>query len=214
MPPAEAADPWSEVWDAYEARQAGLRPPPALLPPAPRRSEAVARPAPRRRRRLMALAACLAFGLAGFSGPARPLLGMAGLALWPDVPALLGGLDLPSNLPAPSLTLPPMPPLQAIGGREAERYLASLAGEVTEGWRDPEALRRMMLARQGLPPVRNAALRPLEAVRRLRPLGWGAVRLEIGPAQGPGGLGLDLAWEAGGWRVTRLQLLDPPDGQV
>ena len=161
---------------------------------------------PRRRGRLL-LAGGLALGAIGLSGPAQPLLGMAGLALWRDAPALLRRLDLPSGLPPPSLAT-----TSASGGVEAERYLAGLTGAVMEGWGDPVALRRMVQARQALPPLRDGALRPLEAVRRLRPLGWGRVRVEIGPAQGPGGLGFDLAWHAGGWRVTRLQLLDPPEG--
>ncbi|HWL82570.1 MAG TPA: hypothetical protein VNR89_16605 [Roseomonas sp.] len=209
MPSARVDDPWSEVWDAYEARQAAAHP-----APDPSLPEAVTRPAPsgwRGPRRLM-VAGCLALGALGLSGPAQPALSMAGLALWPDVPSLLGRLDLSSALSAP----PPAPRSfsgsVAAGNAEAGRYLAGLAAAVAEGWSDPAALRRMVLARQDLPPQRDAALRPLEAVRSLRPLGWGRMWVEIGPARGPGALGLDLAWQAGGWRVTRLQLLDPPDG--
>ncbi|HWX46792.1 MAG TPA: hypothetical protein VNZ61_01895 [Roseomonas sp.] len=207
MPAARAADSWDEVWGAYEARQSATQPP-APKPAATEAAPPPARPASRRRQGLVVLA-LLVLTASSLSAPARPLLGMARLALAPDVPALLAGLELRPEAVALPQALSRGSAPEAGEGPAVEHFLGVISGALAEGWRDPEALRRMLLARQGLPVVPGATLRPLEAVRSVRPLGWAAVRLEIGPPDGPAGLQLDLAWQGGAWHLHRLEVLEP-----
>jgi len=208
MPAARAADSWDEVWGAYEARQAATEPL-ALEPSVTEAAPPPARLASRRRQGLAVLA-LLALAGTSLSVPLRPLLGMARLALAPDVPALLAGLELRPEAVALSQALSRGSAPEAGEGPAVEHFLGVISGALAEGWRDPEALRRMLLARQGLPALPGAALRPLEAVQSVRPLGWAAVRLEIGPSDGPAGLRLDLAWQGGAWHLHRLEMLEPP----
>jgi len=206
----DARDAWDEAWEAYEARRSESAPA-ARFPP-----EASTRQRPAIHQPLGGWLRAIALLILGFAlgSLAQPLVAMAGLLLWRDGAGLVTAIELRSDAVA---VPPPMrrpTALAVLGGDEAGHFLAGLAGTVSEGWRDPAALRRVILARRDVPAVRGPALQPLERVRGLHALGWGVVRLEVGPAYRPGGLGLDLAWRGGTWQVTRLALLEasPPPG--
>lgn len=206
MAKPEPSDSWDEAWEAYEARLSGsgpaARPMPVALALPPSAAHC-------RMRRLLKAVALVALGFA-LGSMAQPLVAMAGLLLWRDGARLVNVLELRPDTIAVPPAMPRPASLAVIGTDEAGRFLAGMAEAVSDGWRDPVALRRMILARRDMPAVRGAALQPLEQLRGLHPLGWGSIRLEVGPAFRPGGLGLELAWWGGGWQVTRLALLDPP----
>jgi len=206
MAKPEPRDAWDEAWAAYEARRSG-----GLPPPTPFLHEVAAHPPSAAHGRLRGLLQAIGLLILGFAlgSLAQPLVAMAGL-LWRDTAGLVTALELRSD----TIALPPSMPrpasLAVIGADEAGHFLAGLAGAVSDGWRDPVALRRMLLARRDVPAVRDPVLQPLERLRGVHLLGWGVMRLEVGPAFRPGGLGLDLAWRGGAWQVTRLALLQPP----
>ncbi|MBO1073170.1 hypothetical protein [Roseomonas marmotae] len=194
------SDPWDDVWDAYEARQA---------PPAPAVMASASGGAPNRRGWLRAIAMTAVFGLGCAAGSAWPLMSLYALVLRQDAPALLRQLDLAPAREGLRLALRDHAGLSArapAGGME--RLLAGMADEMADALARPGALRQVMLARQETSwPRRDPAAPPLQ---RLRPAGWGGTSLEWGPAEGQGGFGLDLVRGPEGWRVAAVRLLDAP----
>lgn len=222
MASPSATDNWDAVWDAYDAQQAEGRAPAAGRPSlndaqilelfgspeaewagdVVERPEALVAAAPPRRRggALVLAALLLALGLAA-AGPGRPVLAMGLVWLRQDPAALLAEIRTGAAVRLP------LPAAHAAGGSGA--YLADLAAEIQAGWREPEALRRMVGARQRPHRfLRDPALARLERLRLLRPLDWSSMAVEIGPFDGEGGLALDLAWEGGGWRLARIAPLE------
>jgi hypothetical protein len=213
-------DPWDDIWDQYEARL-----PPAALAERPGPLEAdpphtapeEARPAPRRRRLALLAGLFAALGLASVAEALQPSLELAGALLRQDAPGLLAQVVMQPASPAlqeelrrqAGLPRTDQPRTSMPDG--AQRFLGGLAEQVAAGWADPGAVRQVLLAR--LAPgaeVRDPAMPPLERLRNLRPQGWGGLRLDIGPSEGSGGFGLNLAWREGAWRATEIALLDEP----
>lgn len=198
--PWEAAS-WDQVWAEYDAGQAraAAGPNPATMAAA----------APRRRRGRLALALVAALGCAGLgllaAAPVQAAAQLATLLLRQEVAPLLAQLD--HAAPRPPLSAPAAP---ALGGA-ADAYLAMLAGELQQGWRDEAALRHALAARrQAADGPGDATLRPVARWAGWEMTGWSSLRLLLAPEQGPQGaapgLGLDLAWRGGAWRVTAVSL--------
>jgi hypothetical protein len=205
-----SVDPWDEVWDAYEARGAVL----TQAPPLPRPAGGAAPPV--RRRWLPSLLTAAVFGLGCAAGSAWPVLGLYTLVMRQDLPALLRQIDLSparDGLRQALLRHAGLSPgigETAAGG--AGRLLAGMAAEMAEDLSAPGALGELVLARREGPwPHRDPAVPPLQ---RLSPLGWNTTGVALGPAEGQGGFGLELAWENGVWRAVAVQLLDPPAGAM
>ncbi|WP_419896300.1 hypothetical protein [Roseomonas sp. USHLN139] len=195
-----AADCWDEVWDAYEARNRPSASPESVPDPIH------AGPARRTGRpgRIAALLLLLPLlGLLLLAGPARPVAAFAGLVLNNSPAELLAGLPL-----APGFRIAAEPRRAAPEGGDASRYMAMLSEELSAGWQDPEALRRVVEARQAPAPLlRDATVVPLERLRQRQLTGLYSARLELAPREGAGSLGLDLAWRDGAWRVIRMAWL-------
>ncbi|ONG55683.1 hypothetical protein BKE38_08855 [Pseudoroseomonas deserti] len=195
---ATTADSWNEVWDAYEARSHIAVVPESHDEPA----TAAGRCAPRRWSRVFAAVMALpVLGALLLAGPARPLAAFAGLVLNHAPLELLAQLPLEPGVqvaaPAASHAAPQ--------GGSASRYMAMLAEELSAGWQDPEALKRVVEARQTPAPLlRDATVVPLDRLRQMQITGLHSARLELAPREGAGSLGLDLAWRDGAWRVVRM----------
>jgi hypothetical protein len=218
-------DPWDDIWDQYEARlpAAAMAEGPGSLAADPAHAATEeARPVPRRRRLALLAGLLAALGLASVAEALQPSLELAGALLRQDAPGLLAQVVMQPASPALQEELRRQAGLprtdQARTGQPrtgipdgAQRFLGGLAEQVAAGWADPGAVRQVLLAR--LAPgaeVRDPAMPPLERLRNLRPQGWGGLRLDIGPSEGTGGFGLNLAWREGAWRATEIALLDEP----
>ncbi|MDQ1080058.1 hypothetical protein QE401_002584 [Pseudoroseomonas cervicalis] len=203
-PGRNQADPdqasWDQVWADYDAGQAPAAPRPAA-PATARR--------PRRARLALALLAVLAgAGLcAAALTPVTAAVQLAGMLLRQDVAPLLAQLDQAAPR-APQAA----PALPALGGT-ADAYLAMLSGEMQRGWQDAAALRQAVaVRRQAAPGLSDAVLRPVARWEGWQMTGWSSLRLALAPqpamaGQPAGaGLGLELAWQDGAWRVTTVSL--------
>ncbi|MGY4803348.1 hypothetical protein [Teichococcus aerofrigidensis] len=220
-------DSWDEVWQAYDVGRATLAAPRLsdaaildLLGPSDadvlEADEALARrmsvtgppPAAHPGLRLGCWLMLLlgAMGLGVLAAPRlEPALAIAQLWLRPDVGTLLETLQASPG----QFAARPMPAIAASRPGGAGRYLDMLAQDLRSGWSDPEAMRRLIVARQSGPGwLRDPALPALERIHSIAATGWSSVRLEIGPANGRGGLSLDLDRRAGAWQVARFALLD------
>lgn len=182
------ADPWDEVWDAYEARGAATGPTP-LPSPQP------ARPG-RRRGWLKPLLALGAFSLGCAAGSAWPVLNLYGLVLRQDVPALLQHLDLSQVQEDLRGGLRAQAGLHGLAAGGAERLLAGMAEEMAADLARPGALEQLVLAGQAATPLRLVE--------------WGGTAVELAPREGAGGFRLELAWTGQGWQVARAALLPWP----
>jgi hypothetical protein len=211
---ATQRDPWDDIWDQYEARQPQRVAPEGPGSSEPGRSPAAeeGRVAPRRRRLALVAGLLAVLGLASAAEALQPHLELAGALLRQDAPGLLAQVVLQPASPGLQEELRRQAGLPRTGMSDgAQRFLTGLADQVAAGWADPGAVRQVLLAR--LAPgaeVRDPAMPPLERLRNLRPQGWGGLRLDIGPSEGGGGFGLNLAWRDGAWRATEVALLDQP----
>jgi hypothetical protein len=227
MPAVRATehDCWDDIWDQYEARLpqvAAAEGPGPLATDPPAAAPEEVRPVPRRRRLALVAGLFAALGLAMVAEALQPSLELAGALLRQDAPGLLAQVvmqpssralqeELRCQAGLPSTDLPRTDLPRTGMPDAAQRFLGGLAEQVAAGWADPGAVRQVLLAR--LAPgaeVRDPAMPVLERLRNLRPQGWGGLRLDIGPSEGSGGFGLNLAWRDGAWRATEVALLDEP----
>ncbi|MDB5371071.1 MAG: hypothetical protein JWP20_2629 [Roseomonas sp.] len=198
---SSSIDSWDEVWDAYEASQLKA----VAVPP----RRIAARRGTRCRRGVAALLLPVAmFGLGCMAGSAWPVLNLYALAAGQDVPALLRLVDLRPAREGlrqalrdhAGLALEP-------GSGGAARLLSAMADDMAMALARPGALEQVILARQDGAWARDPALAPLQW---LRP-GWrDGISLDLGPREGAGGFGFDLAWTGQGWRAVSIRLLDGP----
>ena len=98
----------------------------------------------------------------------RPALAIAQLWLRPDVGALLETLQVSPG----QFAARPMPAIAARRPGGAGRYLDMLAQDLRSGWSDPEAMRRLIVARQSGPGgLRDPALPALERIHSIAATG-------------------------------------------
>jgi len=201
------ADAWDEVWDDYEARQQAAAPaasPVAARPP----SAAQARHG---RGLLPAATMGAAFLLGCLAGSVWPVLSLVTQVMRDDVPAVLGVLDAGPAHAVLRQQLRAHAGLPAgDGGDAAARMLAGMADAMADDLAAPGALRRMVAVRNGAIDPHTGGIRSPAAVALPRLAADGGMAVTLAPAQGGGGLRLQLAFNAGGWQARSVTLLDPP----
>jgi hypothetical protein len=204
-------DSWDEVWDDYEARRA-LSAPAAQL--------ARSRLARRRGRPIPVAALALVTGLACLAGYQWPAIGLYALVLRQDMPGVLRQVDFSPARDGLRQAMLVHAGLGPADTSAAARLLTTMATEMSAALTQPGALEQVVLARGGQPggwPSRDPAAVALPrlglarlGLAQLGLAGLAGISLDLGPASGQGGFGLNLVWRDGGWQAAAVTLLDPP----
>jgi hypothetical protein len=194
---ADRDDDWNEVWSEYDHRLDLGR---ALSAgPAPARGRPTAR---RSRGRLLILLLApllLAFGI-GLVAPSWVMAqDFAAKLRRMDGATLLQMADRPSL--QRNLRQEFLPRAGAEGLSPAARtWLADMAGEMVEGWNDPQSVGAWLQLRRSPPLLSQHVLRSLGD-----PIGTSHLRYAAARLNYAGGIGFDLSWQDGQVRVRGLR---------